>query len=778
MRKLLLLLNLISIFGFSQSINKEKIAQSLDNYYQFERENIHLHLNKTSFLSGETIWFKGYIFDKKTNSPNTGTTNVYVSMYNAEKKEIFTQLFFASNGSLDGQLTLSKNIESGIYYLHIYTNFMNNFNEDESTYQEIEILNPNQINSQKTYNKTDFSISINYEGGNLISDCDNNVVVRIKDCQGKGIKLNNIKVFDEKQNNITSFSTNDFGYGKFILPKVKNENYSIVSNNNSINFVEKLPKPNLDGFNLILDNITGDAYTLEIRTNPNILKKYENEELFLLIQKDRATRFITFKIQKNTIAKFTLDKKNFFEGINTLRLIDKNLNQISERIIYKKENSTDAISGINYVKSNDSIKITGKIINPNSLLSVSVLPKSKTQNNFQNSIIKTLCFDNYLTNKIDFELLNPKTSVPDFDLFLIANSSKYNWQSILNQPPTNKYEFETGIDLLIKPNNTNSSKATNQLKIFTTNGISETASINQESEYVFKNILALDSLAIHYKFPEKPDLANKISITHILKKNKSKFIKLDSVLFSKCEISFSDTNNNFTYTNSEIKTTELNDVEVVKNVKEKLQYANFPSTRGAKPYKVTEIVSDTYKDVLSFIASHEYDVQVENGRTVILTRNKRSFLGNRYPLVFLDNTRVDNINDLVNLRLINVEEIYINNKGAGMGNEGMNGVISIFTKKSGTVIAQPEAKKSNYFYIKEGFKNVLSYSDTIELAKQSSAVFKEFGTIDFSRTLEAKPDGTFEYRIPIFNQKDILLNIQGIDDKGQLYNQIIELEIK
>lgn len=778
MRKLLSLLCFTSALTFSQTINKEKIAQSLDNYYQFERENIYLHLNKFSFLSGETIWFKGYIFDKKTNTPNTGTTNVYISLYNSEKKEISNDLFFASNGTLEGQLQTSKNLESGIYYLHIYTNFMNNFIEDESTYQEIEILNTNQINTQKTYNKTDYTITVNYEGGNLIADCDNNVVIQLKDCQERGIKLENIRVVDEKQNSITSFSTNNLGYGKFILPKVKNENYSIISSNNSINFVEKLQKPSLDGFNLILDNITGDAYTLEIRTNPNILKKYDNEELFLLIQKDRATRFITFKIQKNVIMKFTLDKKNFFEGVNTLRLIDKNLNQISERIIYKKENSTDAITSINYVKSKDSIKITGNIINPNSILSISALPKSKTQNSYQNSIIKTLSFDNYLSKKIDAELLSSNTSVSDFDLYLISNTSKYNWQSILNQSPTNKYEFETGIDLSIKLNNTNTSKATNQLKIFTTNGISETTNLSSEGDFVYKNILALDSLAIHYKFPEKPDLANKISISHTLKKNSSKFIKLNPIIFSKCAITYSETKNDINFNNSEIKTTELNDVEVVQNIKQKLQYTNYPTTRGAKPYKVTEVVSDTYKDVLSFIASHEYDVQVENGRTVILTRNKRSFLGNRYPLVFLDNTRVDNINDLVNLRLINVEEIYINNKGVGMGNEGMNGVISIFTKKSGSVTLQPEPKKSNFFYITNGFKNVISFSDTFELVKQSPPFFKEFGTIDFSRTLETKPDGTFEYMIPLNNQKEIILNIQGMDSKGKLYYQNIELEIK
>ncbi|MCU4189758.1 hypothetical protein M9Q43_11370 [Flavobacterium sp. HXWNR29] len=780
MQKTVFLVCLFHFFSFSQTVNKEKIAQSIDNYYQFERENIHLHLNKTVFLSNETIWFKGYIYDKKTNSLNIGTTNVYVSLYNSKRKELSNNLFFASNGTIDGQINLPKELESGMYYLHVYTNFMNNFEEDESTYQEIEIIVPKQINATKSYDKNNVTVSINYEGGNLITDCDNNVVVKISDCLNKGIKIENIKVLDEKQNVITTFSTNKLGYGKFILPKVKDEIYSIVSNNNFINFSEKLKKPSSDNFNLLLEGIIGDSYTLEIRANPNTLKKYENEELFLLIQKDRATRFITFKIQKNVISKFTLDKKNFFEGVNILRLIDKNLNQISERIIYKKENSTNAVSIISHTKTNDSIKIIGKLNNLNSQLSISALPFSTSKSIYSNSILKTLAFDNYLTNKINPELLNSKTTSADFDLFLISNTSKYNWQSILNIIPNIKYEFETGIDLTIRLNNSNSSKATKQLKIFSTNGISETTTMNPDSDFVFKNILALDSISIHYNFPKKPDLANKTTILHTLKKNKSKFNKLNTIdLVSNCELSYSDNSNDYDYNNSEIKTTELKNVEVVQNVKQKLLYTNFPSTRSAQAYKITEVVSDTYKDVLSFIASHQYDVIRDSiGNTVIVTRNKRSFLGNRYPIVLLDNGRIYNINDLVNFRLINVDEIYINNRGAGMGQEGMNGVISIFTKKQPTFNPLPETKNSNFFYITNGFKNVLPFVTSEKLSNQSEAVFKEYGTLDFTRTIQSNTNGIFEYQIPLNNQKKIILNVQGIDDKGQLYNQDIELEIK
>ena len=113
-----------------------------------------------------------------------------------------------------------------------------------------------------------------------------------------------------------------------------------------------------------------------------------------------------------------------------------------------------------------------------------------------------------------------------------------------------------------------------------------------------------------------------------------------------------------------------------------------------------------------------------------------------------------------------------------MGNDGMNGIISIFTKKMPTFNPLPQTKNSNFFYITKGFKNVMSFDSTKGLLNQTDMVFKEYGTLDFTRTIQSNTDGTFEYQIPLNNQKKIFLNIQGVDDKGQLYNQDIELEIK
>ena len=49
-----------------------------------------------------------------------------------------------------------------------------------------------------------------------------------------------------------------------------------------------------------------ENFFVEIKSNDATLKKDENKELILLIQKDRASRIFVFKIQKNYDLKFLL----------------------------------------------------------------------------------------------------------------------------------------------------------------------------------------------------------------------------------------------------------------------------------------------------------------------------------------------------------------------------------------------------------------------------------------------------------------------------------------
>ena len=84
---LLLIFSFYCIFSFSQatlSEKQQKIASAIASYFKLDRENIHLHLNKTTYLTNEQIWFKGYIIEKKFK-PSLNTSNLFISLTDAKR---------------------------------------------------------------------------------------------------------------------------------------------------------------------------------------------------------------------------------------------------------------------------------------------------------------------------------------------------------------------------------------------------------------------------------------------------------------------------------------------------------------------------------------------------------------------------------------------------------------------------------------------------------------------------------------------------------------------
>ena len=113
MKKYCLLFTLLFILssynGFSQNLlnpNQEKITKAFTDFFKLDRENIHLQLNKSNYLTNEIIWFKGYVIEKKSQTPFAKTTNVYVSLVDDAGKTIETNLYLAENGTLNGSFKL------------------------------------------------------------------------------------------------------------------------------------------------------------------------------------------------------------------------------------------------------------------------------------------------------------------------------------------------------------------------------------------------------------------------------------------------------------------------------------------------------------------------------------------------------------------------------------------------------------------------------------------------------------------------------------------------
>ncbi len=767
-----LMLLFLSLISHSQN-NEDKFTNQIINseYYILQRENIHLHLNKNVYLNDETVWFKGYIIDKTEGILNNETSNVYISILNSKKEIISTKLFLANSGIIIGQLDLNNNYESGKYYIHTFTNYMNNFEEDESSYFPIEIINKkDKITIQKINNAENISLDFTIEGGNFIAGCTTKIGVLIKDCTGNGLFTKDIKIIDSKDNILSMFSTNQYGYGVFKVKGISNEIYKISLEIDGKKFEKLLPIPQENGININVENhlIENETIKIEINTNQNTLSNIKNKDYKLIIQKNDQIGIVDFKIENQT-SKIELKKKNLFNGINYLRLIDSKNNLISERIIYNHGNNASSILLEKKSSLNDSIIISGKLKDRIGNFSISILPLESISNFENNSIDSQFLINNQLKSRIENISLNKfsKITEENLDLYLLFEKEvKYNWSNFLNKKPNNSFEFEKGLNLKITVNQNLSNKSQ-----YTGNLISTTDSqffkekMGKSNSFSFKNVIAKDSTEMIFSIEKDEKSFNeKTNIYSVITNNKKRFYKsyfepeINYPCQNKIYTTLLDENIDFVIGD---KSQKIEDIFIQKKIN-KLVHINEIGNKNARAVKIDQEKNN--KSIIQIIRENGYNVERESLEYKVYNYGKDGRGNLTSPTILLDGMLV---NDLFMIDNSSISEIYFNKYDIIDSRSGNVGTIKIYTKQDYTNITDKE-NGTKIIKILNGFQKQRNYTNQYVSGFQKIG-FKKYGTIDWLPNINTDLNGNFEFKLPKLDQENIIINIQGIDNLGNLY---------
>lgn len=774
---------------YSQSdanANQEKITESLNDYFKMDRENIHLHLNKNSFLTDESIWFKGYIIEKKTKTPYDATSNVYISLIDINGQKIQTQLFFAENSVFDGAIKLNSKITTGKYYLQVYTNYMNNFTEDESSIYEITIINPfenNYVNT-KIINYKEVDIQFYPESGIFLEGVTNTFGAKIIDCNNNGIVVKDAEVVDSKGNLVATFSTNQFGYGRFDILYATNEVYKAILKIKEEKIEKYLPNPSLEGISYSINNYTfKDKTTIKLKTNSRTLKNIKNIPHTLVIQQNEAVTFITFAFAENeTEHSINLSSEKILEGINIIHLLNPNGEKIGERIIYKPYQIKDNVELLVMQRINDSTIISANSSMKLSNLSISVLPSQTVSEIPEKTIYSALQFDHFLSepSKNMGYYLNDLTRAKQYELdnFLLTQKSKYNWDAMLKNPPQKKYDFDSGLTIKGTVNNTLTKGEEYNIKVNSLLlGLDQTTTLNAKNEFLFENVFAIDSAAIHFSLMNKKLKPLELKVYCQILNNNRRFMKPISFNKKECiqitKNSITD-NSPFPIIRNAILLDSIN--IIAKKKKEKLANNLKYNNTASQGYKITENLADSFRDVLGFIRAHGYNVSIEGASVIITTRYSNTFSGNLSPVVYIDDIPQSDFSLLLNYSLSSVDEIYINKMGYGEGMTAPNGTIRIYSKTPGSYGKTYVKIKSKPFVITNGFQQVVPF-ETPKYSNINDESFLKFGTIHWNPNVETDANGMFRFSIPSIFQKTVKVIIEGISSDGRLISVTKTLKI-
>ena len=724
-------------------------------------------------MTNEQVWFKGYVFHRKKNVPFFTTVNIFANLIDDTGKIVDSQLVYGNIGSFIGNFKLNESFKSGKYYLQFYTNWMNNFIEDESGIFEITIINPvtGAGNLLAGPDLSKINITLSPEGGNLISGVSNVVGVSVLDCNNNPLKASEIDITDAAGKLIQKVQINKLGYGRFILPANAAAGYNAVVTINAVKYNEPLPQPLPNGIALEVNNFSAaDKTIITLNTNKVSLDAYVGKTLYLVIHKDDDASIYNINFNGSTTAKIAIANSDMPEGMNTIRIIDANLNQLAERLIYKYPAATLNTQITSEGSNADSFVYNGKVNYPNMNLSMAVLPEGTRSADEANDIYSSLLILPYIENdkkasgRHYFTALS-KSKMYELDLFLLSQKSRFKWHNILKNPPKNNFSFDMGLTLKsIVPQQAGDIQFA-KVRLYSFNPtIDETTTVNEKREFIFENLLVPDSTYINFTLLRKGQKIKELTLSpQVLNGNKkfNKPYKPKPACYASAMTESSAAPKIFK------EFTELEEVTIDAN---RLKYANVQGNAYLRGYKITDEQAGSYLNLVNYLKTYSgFNVDDRGGTLTIYSRQKTSINGAQSgPIVYIDNVQLLDISFLSTILLDEVDEIYMNPHAIVPSVRNYVGMIKIYLKKG----VKPNRKNTTPdIMLKSGYKKIMPFKN-VNYTNTIDEGFINFGVIDWEPIIMTDENGAFKLEIPKTAQKSMKLLIEGFSADGKLISEI------
>ncbi len=303
-------------------------------------EKIYLHLDKTFYISGETLWFSVYLVNAASHVLSSSSGLVYVELIDTNKTVIVQKRVYMEDGGGYGQISLPNSLADGMYQLRAYTNWMRNFDKEWFFQQPLYIVNANDhTEAKKTVSETKGNIDIQFfaEGGELIAGIPVQVAFKAIDPDGCHVNVSG-EVFDSSGKKITGFVSEHAGMGSFILLAQKDESYFAEIEGNSY----EMPEVRSSGISIMVNVLKPEGIDMLIKAT----REYSDVDFYLVAQM-RGIIFHRYKGRlQNMSAHVEMPRSKFPDGILQITLFDKNGIPLCERLTFINNEQTP------YVKFN------------------------------------------------------------------------------------------------------------------------------------------------------------------------------------------------------------------------------------------------------------------------------------------------------------------------------------------------------------------------------------------------------------------------------------------
>ncbi|MGO4708742.1 hypothetical protein AB4Y90_06405 [Chryseobacterium sp. 2TAF14] len=434
---------IVAPFYFSQNKAEEALKKFEQNYPQ---EKIHLLLSKKNYVAGENLWFTSFVFDGY--SPSTISTNVFVELYDQNKKQISKKIYPLINGKGSGSITLPADLKEDVYYIRAYTTWMGNFSDDFNEILPITVYNPSSPEKLEKNTSAPWNAAVFPESGTFVDGINTKFAVRL---QSKGETPANWNGFvteiQDSRNKIVSFKGFDQNTGCFNFTPLAGKKYQLTvedgkGNKQTVN----LPEAASSGINLQVQS-QSDAVKFVLKA-----KNISQNNKYKII--GTINNQLVYKANVSNISDkvYSIPTNQLVNGILNLTVFDESENIVAQRLCFVQPQSLKlkqpSLKGTSLsLKPRDSNSFN--INNDSSISSylVSVTDNESENPENENSLLSTLWLTGDLSSKIYYpaQYFSENRNTDALDALLISEKwSRFNWQTIMSGNfPVIKYKPES-----------------------------------------------------------------------------------------------------------------------------------------------------------------------------------------------------------------------------------------------------------------------------------------------------------------------------------------------
>lgn len=287
---------------------------------ELKAEKAFIHTDQPYYLSGQSIQYKVYL------APYSGSSVLYVSLWNKDLEVLIDQRVEVEEGTAYGNLELSPDLPTGQYLLVAHTNWMLNFGDKGYGKKSLYLINPED--PAETSATREFSAKFYPEGNHLIAERSNKMAFRFSDTK------TNIEgsIINQNGDTVSRFQSLQHGYGLTNLLAKKGESYSAIVSYKGKDYAYPLGSSKTDQLAMRVIGLESDTLSVLVNIGENL-----NERVVTLQVRNKGQVIVgASQLVSKPAINFTVPKSLMGVGLNQLVILNQNDQVISERLVYNE----------------------------------------------------------------------------------------------------------------------------------------------------------------------------------------------------------------------------------------------------------------------------------------------------------------------------------------------------------------------------------------------------------------------------------------------------------